>query len=82
MRKAGAVGFAEVYLENFNTESNSNEIIDIKVYKMLVELDTKLGTTTSEQLIKCLYRTTRLEIIRVRIHNLNEGYKFILDYRF
>ena len=69
-------------MDRCNKESESNEIIDIKVYKKLVELDTKLGTTASEQLFKCLYRTTRLDIIEVRIHYLNESYKTILDYRF
>ena len=69
-------------MENFNKEVNSNKIIDIKVYKKLVELDKKLGTTVSEQLYRCLYRTTRFDIIEVRIHYLNESYKTILDYRF
>ena len=71
LRKNNWVGFAEVYLDRCNKESESNEIIDIKVYKKLVELDTKLGTTASEQLFKCLYRTTRLDIIEVKIHYFN-----------
>ena len=58
-------------MENFNKEVHSNKIIDIKVYKKLVELDTKLGTTVSEQLYGCLYRTTRLDIIKVKIHYFN-----------
>ena len=82
MRKAGAVGFADVYLNRCNKESESNEIIDNNVYGKLVELDTKLGTTASEQLYGCLNRTTRLDIIKVRIHYSNESYKIILDYRF
>ena len=69
-------------MENFNKEVHSNKIIDIKVYKKLIELDTKLGTTVSEQLYGCLNRTTRLDIIKVRIHYLIENYKIILDYRF
>ena len=82
MRKARSVGFAEVYLYRCNKESESNEIIDINIYKELIELDTKLGTTAYEQLIKCLHRTTRLDIIRVRIQYLNENYEIILDHRF
>ena len=69
VRKYGYAGFADVYLQRCNRKPESNEIIDIKVYKKLVELDTKLGTTASEQLYTCLYRTTRLDIIKVRIHN-------------
>ena len=82
VRKKNWIGFAEVYLYRCNKESESNEVIDINFYKTLIELDTKLGTTASEQLFKCLYRTTRLSIIKVRIHCLNENYKIILDHRF
>ena len=82
VRQNGGAGFAEVYLDRCNRESDSNEIIDIKVYKKLVEFDAKLGTAVSEQLYRCLYHTTRSDIIKVRIHYLNEGYKIILDYRF
>ena len=65
-----------------NKESESNEVIDINIYKKLIELDMKLGTTASEQLFKCLKFTTRLDIIRVRIQYLNENYEIILDYGF
>ena len=64
-KKNGFIGFAEVYLWRCNEESKSNDEIDIDVYKMLVELDTKLGVTTSEQLYKCLFHTSRLDIIEV-----------------
>ena len=72
MRKTKAVGFADVYLQHCDEKSNSNEIFDIEVYKKLVELDTKLGTTASEQLYKCLQHTTRLDIMKVGIHYLSE----------
>ena len=61
----GGVGFAEVYLWRCQKESKSNDQIDKDVYSKLVELDTRLGTTASEQLFKCLYRTTRSDIIKV-----------------
>ena len=48
-----------------NDESKSNDEIDKDVYAKLVELDTRLGTTASDQLFKCLYRTTRSDIIKV-----------------
>ena len=48
-----------------NEESKSDNEIDKEVYNELVELDTRLGTTASDQLFKCLYRTTRSDIIKV-----------------
>ena len=70
LRKKNLVGFAEVYLCRStcrcNKESNSDDGIDKKVYSMLVDLDTRLGTKASEQLYKCLYRTTRTDIIKVQ----------------
>ena len=65
LRKDDWVGFAEVYLERCNEESKPNDEIDKKVYAKLVELDTRLGTTASEQLYKCLGRTLNLDIIKV-----------------
>ena len=53
LRKANFVGFAELYLQQYNKESKSIDEIDDEVYSKLVELDTKLGTTASEQLFSC-----------------------------
>ena len=64
-KENGFIGYAEVYLWRCNEESKSNDEIDIHVYKKLVELDTKLGTTASEQLLQILSHTTRLDIIMV-----------------
>ena len=63
--KEGFISFAHVYLCRYNTESESNERIDIDVYKNLVELDKKLGATASDQLFTCLENTTRRDIIKV-----------------
>ena len=82
LRENNWVGFAHVYLYCCNKQSESNEIIDPKAYKKLVALDTKLGTTVSDQLYRCLWNTTRSDIIKVGIHYLNENYEIILDYRF
>ena len=58
--------FASQYLERCNKESKSNDEINKEVYAKLVELDTRLGTTTaSEQLFSCLENTIRLDIIKV-----------------
>ena len=64
-KKINFIGFAEVYLWRCNEESKSNDAIDIDVYKILVELDRKIGVTVSEQLFRCLVRTSRLDIIEV-----------------
>ena len=42
-----------------------NKEPDAEIYKQLVEMDTKLGTTNTEQLWKCLVITTRLDIIKI-----------------
>ena len=59
------VGFAELYLERCVEESKPNDEIDKEVYAKLVELDTRLGTTASEQLFWCLKKTTDSDIIKV-----------------
>ena len=65
LREANYVGFAHVYLQRCEKESKSNDGIDKEVYSKLVELDTRLGTTASEQLFNCLWSTTRSDIIKV-----------------
>ena len=52
LRRDGWVGFAQVYLNQCYKESKSDDEIDEKIYNQLVELDTRLGTTASEQLFK------------------------------
>ena len=58
------VGFADKYLYQF--KSKSQDQIDIHIYAKLVKLDTRLGTTASEQLRWCLEYTTRSDIIKVK----------------
>ena len=65
LREKDGVGFAEVYLWRSNEESKSNDEIDKEVYSKLVELDTRLGTTASEQLFSCLHYSNRWDIIKV-----------------
>ena len=57
--------FAEKYLKQCNEESNSNDEINMEAYTKLVELDTRLGTSPSEQLYYCLKNTIRSDIIEV-----------------
>ena len=65
LREANYVGFAEVYLWRCEKESKSNDEIDKEVYSKLVELDARLGTTSSEQLFWCVFYTLNLDIIMV-----------------
>ena len=60
-----SVGFAVFYLRRCQKELKSNDQIDKDVYSKLVELDTRLGTTASEQLFGSLCKTTRSGIIKV-----------------
>ena len=52
MRGDGWTGFAQVYLKQCHEEAKSSNEIDKEVYNKLVELDTRLGTTASEQLFE------------------------------
>ena len=63
LRMDDYIGFAQVYLEHCDEQSNDG--IDKEVYAKLAELDTRLGTTASEQLFCCLQKTTRSDIIKV-----------------
>ena len=65
LRKTSFDGFANVYLWRCDKESKSGNIADVQLYTKLVELDTRLGTTAGTQLYRCLYYTTRLDIIKV-----------------
>ena len=51
LRRDSLVGFSQIYLKQCNKESKSDGKIDKEVYNKLVELDTRLGTTPSEQLL-------------------------------
>ena len=75
LRKSGCVGFGHVYLGKCNKQSKPDDEIDFTIYTKLVELDSKLGTTASEQLRWCLEYTTRSDIIQVA---LNLGLKIII----
>ena len=65
MRENNWVGFAALYLWRINEESKPNDEIDKNIYNKLLELDTRLGTTASKQLLLCLSKMTRSDIIKV-----------------
>ena len=81
VKKNGFVGFAQIYLSNCTVEPKTDDEIDIHVYAKLVKLDTRLGTTASEQLDWCIERTTRSDIIKVKIIFVNLFTLIFLEYR-
>ena len=68
LREKNWVGFANVYLNRCDKESKEGYMIDIELFNRLVELDRKLGTSSSEQLFWCLTYTSRWEIIKVNVN--------------
>ena len=75
-------GYAEYYLAKCWNDSQMVNEADISIYLQLVEIDSILGTTASLQLGACLSWTMRWDIIKVRIHSLNELSKTLQTFRF
>ena len=61
----GYVGFADYYLGYFYDESKLINKADIRIYNQLLDIDSKLGTTQTEQLIACVYKAIRMDLIKV-----------------
>ena len=61
----GFVGFANYYLQGCWDQSELKNRADVTIYKQLLEIDAKLGTTQSEQLFVCLYLSFRNELLKV-----------------
>ena len=55
LRKVGYVGYAHSYLQECWNKSELKNKADVTIYKQLLEIDAKLGTTQSEQLFKCVF---------------------------
>ena len=74
-KKFGFAGFASRYSQTclmFKVKSRADGIksklddkIDIEVYTKLVQLDSNLGTTASEQLLWLLQCSLRLDLLKV-----------------
>ena len=79
LRTKDFAGFADFFLQRFSQESQSDDEIDIELYTKLVELDTRLGTTATEQLFACLVQTMRLDIIKVLIQQKVQRISIISD---
>ena len=59
------IGFAHFYLQRCSTNIESDDETDIEVYTRLVQLDSRLGTTATEQLLQCIFYSLRLELLKV-----------------
>ena len=68
-------------MQRIKDESKSENEIDIQVYTKLVELDSKIGTTASEQLHHCICFTTRSDIIEVFIFVQSLRFKMFEGHR-
>ena len=63
--KHGYVGYANYYLQKCRDESELINKADVRIYKQLLEIDSKLGTTQTEQLFECVFNTLRMNLIKV-----------------
>ena len=59
-------GYADYYLVKCCNETTKINEADASIYRQLVDIDSKLGTSISVQLLCCLSWTTRWDIIKVR----------------
>ena len=66
--KHGYVGYANYYLRECWNEAEFENEADVTIYKKLLEIDSKLGTTQSEQLFECVFHSLRMDLIKVRIY--------------
>ena len=65
LRELGFVGYADYYLYQCWDESDLKNNADVTIYKQLLEIDSKFGTTQSEQLCKCVSNSLRMDFITV-----------------
>ena len=65
LKELGYVGFAHYYLQHSWDKSELVNKADISIYKQLIDIDSQLGTTASEQLFECVLKTLRMDLIKV-----------------
>ena len=63
--KLGYTGFAGYYLGHFYDDSELINQADIGIYNQLLEIDSKLGATQTEQLVSCVSYAVRMDLIQV-----------------
>ena len=59
------ISYAEYYLQRCWNDSELKNKADMTVYKQLLEIDSKLGTSQSEQLFGCVFHSLRNDLIQV-----------------
>ena len=59
------VGYANYYLRACLDESELKNKAHVQIYKQLLDIDVKLGTTQSEQLFKYVFYSLRMDLIKV-----------------
>ena len=67
LREIGCVGYAHYYLNQCWNKSELKNKADVTIYKKLLEIDAKLGTTQSEQLCECVFYSLQIDLIKVWI---------------
>ena len=65
LREKGAVGFAHFYLSKCWDDFELTNKADVKIFKQLLEIDSKLGTTQTEILFWCVNLSVRMDLIKV-----------------
>ena len=67
LRNSGLVGFTHAYLMQCHKKQKRHGEIDIQIFTKLVKLDSKIGTTASEQLFWLLHYSLRFDLLKVAI---------------
>ena len=65
LREFGFAGYASFYLKECSDQSELINKADVAIYRKLLEIDSKLGTTSTEQLDRCVFYSHRMDIIKV-----------------
>ena len=65
IRTMRGAGYAHHYLEECWNDSKMLNEADVFIYRQLVDIDSKLGTSALQQLHGCLRNTTRWDLIKV-----------------
>ena len=64
-QELGYVGYANYYLQECWNESELENKADETIYKQLLEIDSQLGTTQTEQLFEFVGYSVRMDLIKV-----------------
>ena len=64
-QELGYVGYANYYLQECWNESELENKADETIYKQLLEIDSQLGTTQTEQLFELVGYSVRMDLIKV-----------------